>query len=234
VNYTVSAVADSNGSISPSSATVSSGNTASFSLSPSTGYSIGSVTGCSGSLSGSTYTTGSITSACTVNASFSQNSYTVSASSTDTNKGTVSPASQSITHGSTATVSLTPATGYSITGISSGCGGTPTATLTTNAITANCNIIASFGSSPPELTSITNQTATQGAAYSLALASYVTQTDGDSISGYAITGTLPTGVTLNTSTGVLSGTPSQTGTFNVSVRPYPIAFIKRCLQVSSL
>ncbi len=62
---------------------------------------------------------------------------------------------------------------------------------------------------PPQLASISNQNATQGTAYSLALASYVSQTDGDSITSYAITGTLPTGVTLNTSTGVLSGTPSQ-------------------------
>ena len=31
------------------------------------------------------------------------------------------------------------------------------------------------------------------------------------------TGTLPTGVTLNTTTGVLSGTPTQTGTFTLSL-----------------
>ncbi len=69
---------------------------------------------------------------------------------------------------------------------------------------------------PPELAAISNQSASQGQAYSLALASLVTATDGDSITSYAITGTLPTGVTLNTSTGVLSGTPSQSGTYNLS------------------
>jgi hypothetical protein len=195
---------------------VQSGSTTSFSLVPSTGYSIASVTGCGGSLSGSTYTTGSITSNCSVSASFSQNSYTVTATSLDTNKGTVSPASQTVTYGNTTSFALSPATGYSIIGISTGCGGTPTNTLTTNAITANCAISVSFGSTPPELATISNQNATQGQAYSLALASLVTATDGDSITSYAISGTLPTGVSLNTSTGVLSGTPSQSGTYNLS------------------
>jgi hypothetical protein len=34
---------------------------------------------------------------------------------------------------------------------------------------------------------------------------------------WSVTGTLPTGITLNTSTGVLSGTPTQTGTFPITV-----------------
>lgn len=34
---------------------------------------------------------------------------------------------------------------------------------------------------------------------------------------YSVSGTLPTGLSLNTSTGVLSGTPTQSGTFNVTV-----------------
>ncbi len=193
-----------------------SGNSTSFTVTPNTGYKIASVTGCGGSLSGSIYTTGSITSNCSVSASFSQKTYTVTATSLDTNKGSVTPASQTVTHGNTTSFTLSPNTGYSIFGISTGCGGTPTTTLTTNAITDNCNISVSFGSEPPELATISNQNATQGQAYSLALASLVTATDGDSITSYAITGTLPTGVTLNTSTGVLSGTPSQSGTYNLS------------------
>ncbi|WP_156033363.1 BACON domain-containing protein [Candidatus Magnetobacterium casense] len=40
-------------------------------MTPNTGYSIGSVTGCGGSLSGNTYTTGAITANCTVTATFS-------------------------------------------------------------------------------------------------------------------------------------------------------------------
>lgn len=71
--YTVSTSAGSGGSISPSSASVESGKTTSFSVTASSGYSIDSVSGCGGSLSGSTYTTGAITGNCTVSASFSQN-----------------------------------------------------------------------------------------------------------------------------------------------------------------
>ncbi len=72
-SYTVSTSAGTGGSISPTSASVSHGSNTSFTISPSAGYSISSVSGCSGSLSGSTYTTGAITGACTVSASFSLN-----------------------------------------------------------------------------------------------------------------------------------------------------------------
>lgn len=68
--YTVTASAGTGGTISPSSATVNSGKTASFTVTPSTGYSIASVTGCGGTLKGNTYTTGAITADCTVSASF--------------------------------------------------------------------------------------------------------------------------------------------------------------------
>jgi hypothetical protein len=49
---------------------VTHGASTSFSVSPNSGYSIASVSGCGGSLSGSTYTTGPITQACSVSASF--------------------------------------------------------------------------------------------------------------------------------------------------------------------
>lgn len=68
--YQVSGTAEGNGSISPASATVNDGADTSFSLTPDSGYAIASVTGCGGSLDGDTYTTGTITAACTVNASF--------------------------------------------------------------------------------------------------------------------------------------------------------------------
>ena len=59
-SYTVSTSAG--GSISPTSAVVDHGN--------STSFTIGSVSGCGGSLSGTTYTTGAITADCTVTADF--------------------------------------------------------------------------------------------------------------------------------------------------------------------
>ncbi len=62
-------------------------------------------------MTGSTYTTGAITAACTVSASFTQNSYTVTA--TAGANGGISPASQSVAHGATTTFTVTPNTGYS-------------------------------------------------------------------------------------------------------------------------
>jgi uncharacterized repeat protein (TIGR02543 family) len=62
----------STGSISPSSSqTVNFNATTSFTVTPMTGYLIASVSGCGGSLSGSTYTTAAVTANCTVTAAFS-------------------------------------------------------------------------------------------------------------------------------------------------------------------
>lgn len=70
--YTVVATAGSGGSIAPANAEVAEGATAIFTLIPEPGYGIGPVTGCddNGSLSGDQYTTGPITTACTLTASF--------------------------------------------------------------------------------------------------------------------------------------------------------------------
>lgn len=70
VSYTVSTSAGSGGSLSPASRSVQSGQTTTFTVSANAGYSIASVSGCGGSLSGSTYTTGSITANCTLTATF--------------------------------------------------------------------------------------------------------------------------------------------------------------------
>lgn len=69
-SVTVSASAGTGGSITPATATVIQGNTTGFTVTPDSGFDLDSVSGCGGSLSGSTYTTGAITAACTVAASF--------------------------------------------------------------------------------------------------------------------------------------------------------------------
>ena len=74
--YTVTAIAGNGGSISPTSTSVQEGSTASFTVTPNTDYTIASVTGCNGSLSGSTYTTGTVTAPCTVTASFQRYRWT--------------------------------------------------------------------------------------------------------------------------------------------------------------
>ena len=69
-NYTVTATAGAGGSISPASRSVQSGQSTTFTVNANEGYSIDTVTGCGGSLSGSTFTTGAINSACSITASF--------------------------------------------------------------------------------------------------------------------------------------------------------------------
>ena len=72
--YTVTPSAGANGSLSPSTQQVVAYNaTPTFTVTPASGYSAASVTGCAGSLNGSTYTTGGITADCAVSASFSLN-----------------------------------------------------------------------------------------------------------------------------------------------------------------
>ncbi|MCH8492492.1 MAG: hypothetical protein LAT53_04575 [Idiomarina sp.] len=84
-SFTVNATANAGGSISPSSRTVTSGNTTTFTVTPNSGFQIDEVTGCEGSLSGDTYTTGAITAACEVSATFIGNAGTLSFRVSDAN-----------------------------------------------------------------------------------------------------------------------------------------------------
>ena len=68
--FTVSATAGANGSISPATVTVTQGQTTTFTVTPDAGYAVSSITGCNGTLSETTYTTGAISAACSVTASF--------------------------------------------------------------------------------------------------------------------------------------------------------------------
>lgn len=68
--FTVTASAGSGGSINPATRSVPQGAAGTFSVSANSGFEIALVSGCGGSLSGTTFTTGAITAACTVFASF--------------------------------------------------------------------------------------------------------------------------------------------------------------------
>jgi hypothetical protein len=71
-NWTVTPSAGINGALTPATAQiVNSRSTTSFIVTPATGYQLFSISGCGGTISGSTYTTGPITSDCSVTASFS-------------------------------------------------------------------------------------------------------------------------------------------------------------------
>lgn len=63
-------VANGGGTISPAAVTVAEGQTQTFTVTPAAGSSISSVSGCGGSLSGSTFTTAPISEACSITAAF--------------------------------------------------------------------------------------------------------------------------------------------------------------------
>lgn len=68
--YVVTATAGAGGSIAPESRNVAHGSTTTFTVTPAAGFLIDQLSGCGGSLSGNTWTTGPIMAACTVEASF--------------------------------------------------------------------------------------------------------------------------------------------------------------------
>jgi hypothetical protein len=152
ITYTITASAPGgNGTISTTTPTVSYGGTASFTLTPATGYYVASVTGdtCTptGATTGGTWTATNITANCTVTASFAINTYTITASAPGGN-GAISTTTPTVSYGGTASFMLTPTTGYHVAS-ATGDTCTPTGAATggtwaaTN-ITANCTVTASF------------------------------------------------------------------------------------------
>src|SRR5262249_43507732 len=96
--YTVTDTAVANGTITPASQTINYNAMGSLTVTPNTGYHVDTVTGCGGTLSGSTFTTGAVTADCTVTATFAINTYTLTY--TAVANGTISgSASQTVNHG---------------------------------------------------------------------------------------------------------------------------------------
>jgi hypothetical protein len=148
-SYTVTPSSGPNGSVSPSTPqTVSYNSTTSFAVTPDTGYHIASVTGCNGVLSGNTYTTGPITSACTVTATFAIDTYTITA--TGGAGGTITPGTVTVNYGSNQTFTVTADTYYHIADVQVDSGSvlTPetegTFQYTFTNITTNHQIAATF------------------------------------------------------------------------------------------
>jgi len=102
------------GSINPSTPqTVTYNGSESFTITPNTGYYVSSVTGCGGTLSGSTYTTGPVTTDCTVNASFAINTYSITATA-GPNGGMTPLGAVTVNHGESQTFTITPDTCYHV------------------------------------------------------------------------------------------------------------------------
>ena len=149
----LASVAGGNGSINPlGPVNVDHGSSAVFTLAPSANYHVASVDGtCGGALSGpnnTTYTTNAVTADCTVVAHFAIDQHAVTSSVIGGN-GTISPAgTQQINHGATTVFTLAPAANHHVANVDGTCGGTLSGpnntTYTTNAITADCTVVAHF------------------------------------------------------------------------------------------
>ena len=182
---------------------------------------------CGGSLSNTSYTTNPITADCTVSASFSLIPYTVTPSAGE--NGTINPATpQTVNHGSTTAFTVTPANGY-ISSVGGTCGGTlNNTTYTTNAITANCTVAATFAPCTYTLSSSSQTfTASSGtgnvnvtAAASdcpwtaSSSAQWITVTSGSSVTG---DGTVGYSVTPNT------GKSARNGTLTIGGHTYTVS-----------
>tara|TARA_B100000767_G_C19752261_1_gene531311 strand:+ start:480 stop:2252 length:1773 start_codon:yes stop_codon:yes gene_type:complete len=71
-NYLVSTIVGVNGTITPTSISVSQNQITSFTITPNSGYAVSSIEGCNGSLSDNIYTTGAINAPCTVSVNFNK------------------------------------------------------------------------------------------------------------------------------------------------------------------
>ncbi len=110
-------VASGHGSINPSSQNVIDGGTATFTVTPDTGWSIASVLGdtCTpAQVSGDQWQATNIQQACAVSATFAINTYVVMAN-TGAGQGLITPVVQVTDHGGDATFTVTPQTGWSVT-----------------------------------------------------------------------------------------------------------------------
>ena len=143
--YNVTPTAGAGGSISPSTAQAVTYNAStSFTVTPSGGYGISTVSGCGGSLAGSTYTTGAVTTHCTVSASFSllpPSTYPIHIAASTGGDVVCSP--NPVPHGSNATCTATAHTGYRFTGWGGSCSGSASPCTLTN-VTAPTNVSVQF------------------------------------------------------------------------------------------
>ena len=142
--------------------------------------------------------------------------YTITASAGS--NGSISPSGGvTVNQGSDKTFTITPDTGYSIDDVlvdGSSVGAVSSYTFTN--ITQNHTISATFiadVNNAPVITSTPVTSATKNQAYSYDV--NATDSDGDTLV-YSLT-TTPSGMSINSSTGLITWTPTATGNYNVTV-----------------
>ena len=141
-SFVVSTQTGAGGTVSPVSAQVRSGQSATFSLTPQTGFVVDNVSGCNGSLNGLSYSTAAVNAACTINVSFKKQSLLLTAAAGT--GGSISPAEQNILYGEPAEWTVQASQGYLIDSVT-GCGGSLSGTLyKVAAVTTACQVSATF------------------------------------------------------------------------------------------
>lgn len=151
------AVTGAGGAITPPTTTVNHGARATLTAAPATGYEIDTISGCAGTRTASTFTTGVVTANCAVTATFKLHNYAVTA--TAGLGGTITPALTTAAHGARVTVSVTPGANFVVNTVT-GCAGTLTAaapgmvasTYATGALTGPCGVTATFRPRPVTVT----------------------------------------------------------------------------------
>ncbi|MCC5827599.1 FG-GAP repeat protein [Alkalimonas sp.] len=125
------------------------GKKASFTITPASGFEVSDIAGtCEGTLTNDVFTTGEITTSCSIIAIFTPKygelSFSVIASSIGS--GSMTPDGiQLVPQGERVNYTLMPAPGFLVDSVSGTCGGILDENLfTTDAITADCSVVASF------------------------------------------------------------------------------------------
>lgn len=145
-SYTITASAGTGGTITPSGSTsVASGASQTYTITPAAGYAVSSVTVDGVSVGAVTsYTISNVTANRTIAATFTQNAYTLTTSTSGTGTGSItrSPTGTSFAAGTVVTLTAAANTNSTFTGWSGACSGTATTCQVT--MNANTTVSAAF------------------------------------------------------------------------------------------
>jgi hypothetical protein len=235
-NYTITASAGANGTVTPSGNTeVCSGNNQSYTITPDLCYSIATLTvdGSPASLSagtlaaGGTYEFTNVTGPHTIDATFVLNTYTLTY--TAGAGGSISGTSpQTVACGANGTaITAVPDAGFIFVDWSDASTANPRTDLNIN---ANISVTANFVASCTTPTSLTYSTNPATYCINNLITDNSPSFTGDAATGYAVSPSLPSGLSLSTTTGVISGTPLV----SASAADYTVTVTNACGSTSAV